>query len=72
MKKSIIALSILFFVNFTTALATQDSDETATTQDLTEQPEASTSSKIVLFAMTAAGVILIGLSIRNSKWGKKK
>lgn len=32
--------------------------------------EPAASQQVILYAMTAVGVILIGLAFRNSKWGR--
>lgn len=70
MRKFVIAITIICALSLS-AFALQE--EQVPVQDATEQvQETPTSSKVILFGMTAVAVILLGLSFRNSKWGKKK
>lgn len=72
MKKSIVITITIFALSFS-AFAIQNVAQETSQQDSTSvNQETPTSSKAILFVMTAAGVILLGLSFRNSKWGKKK
>ncbi|MEP0367101.1 MAG: hypothetical protein ABJN36_14645 [Cyclobacteriaceae bacterium] len=74
MKKVLVALVFIMALNFS-AWAVQ-SDTTIVAQagetELVEEEEPPTSSKVILFMMTTVGVILIGIAVRNSKFGKKR
>ncbi|MFT4833666.1 MAG: cell division protein FtsW (lipid II flippase) [Marinoscillum sp.] len=42
-----------------------------TVEDVTTPQEAPLSSRIILYAMTGLGVLLLFMSFKRSKWGKK-
>ncbi|WP_421870297.1 hypothetical protein [Marinoscillum sp.] len=49
------------------------SQDSVTDSLSSSQPtEATTSQKLILFGMTAAGVLFLGLGLRNSKFFRKK
>lgn len=74
MKKALVAL--IFITSLTWSIWAMQSDSTAVAQsgesEQVAEEEPPASSKVILFMMTAVGVILIGISIRNSKFGKKR
>ncbi|MFY0601515.1 MAG: hypothetical protein JXR03_17705 [Cyclobacteriaceae bacterium] len=74
MKKLILICYIFSIMSFT-ALAIQE-DQTpkadATEATTTEDQEPPASSKIKLVALTAVGIVFLGLAFRNSKFGRKK
>ncbi|MFT6866485.1 MAG: hypothetical protein ACJA08_001316 [Cyclobacteriaceae bacterium] len=70
MKKAVLIFS-LFFIQLFYLSATQmevQMDDEATSEEPVE-PEKS--SKVILYSMTAVGVILIAAGVRRSKWGRK-
>ena len=66
--RHLLATMILFVASFVSAQepTQQEGAESQATA------EATTSQKVILFGMTAAGVVLIGLGLRNSKLFRKK
>ncbi|MEO9475823.1 MAG: hypothetical protein ABJG41_09820 [Cyclobacteriaceae bacterium] len=74
MKKALVALVFIMALNYSARAMQSDTiivAQSGETEQVVEE-EPPTSSKVILFMMTAVGVILIGIAVRNSKFGKKR
>ncbi len=71
--KKILIIGI-FILMCSLSLSAGQSDSLAydqNTEQSIQETEPPQSSKVILYSMTAVGVILLALSFRNSKWGRR-
>lgn len=71
MKRKIVILGLVLLLGFAAFSQDSDTPDGKTAQPVEQPQQPALVNKIVLYGMTAGGVVLLWVAYRRSKWGRK-